>query len=94
VDDFLLRNGWQIFTGVMTLLVTVAMSFAVFKYKVISLQGDHIKIHSRIDDVEAALLNHRLDTERHIDPRRDEQRWRDLYKRLDTIERKVDELHQ
>lgn len=35
---------------------------------------------------------HLIDSDRHIDPKRDDKRWLDLEKRLDKIDKKVDNL--
>lgn len=43
----------------------------------------------RVDDGEDRFSKHEADYRRHIDPERDENRWRELYKRLDRIERQL-----
>lgn len=40
--------------------------------------------------VELRFRLHEMDNQRHIDPIRDEQRWDELMRRLERIERKID----
>ena len=45
---------------------------------------------SEVDTIRAMIESHRLDTNHHVDPERDERRWQELIKRLERIEDKLD----
>lgn len=52
---------------------------------------DHVKVTELVEwreDVDAHMGN----TERHIDPKRDGERWSDLTRRMDRMEKKLDNI--
>lgn len=54
-----------------------------------------VRMYIRVGDYERwreTIDAHVRDTEIHLDPRRDERRWEDLTKRLDKMDRKIDNL--
>ena len=46
---------------------------------------------AEIDAIKAQLEVHRLDSRHHVDPERDETRWQELIRRLERIEKKLDD---
>jgi hypothetical protein len=78
--------------GLISMIVGWVSACAVFVYSTKLTRRDVGRLAVRMDEFEERLTEHASDYGRHIDPVRDENRWKDLCHRLDRIERKVERV--
>jgi hypothetical protein len=77
-------NAWvkanlSVLISIMTIIVLMTLQWAGFQ-----------QTAKLAAETERRLRLHEQDVGRHVDPQRDELRWRDLLRRLDRIEDKLD----
>lgn len=54
-----------------------------------------VKMHVKLQDLlvwQQRVDSHLVDTSRHLDPSRDDRRWDEVQRRLESLERKVDRV--
>jgi hypothetical protein len=78
-------------------------TWVMYGARITQLEKDSEKKDKKIDELERALALHMSDTSLHIDPHRDEERWKDfkreifgrfdgMVQRFDTTDRKIENL--
>lgn len=70
--------------GLISLIVILLTNFAIV-----------VRMYIRVGDYEVwrkDVDHHISDTEKHIDPRRDFERWAELTKRIDKMDKKLDNI--
>lgn len=70
--------------ALVSLIVLLLSNFAIVVRMYIRV-GDYEKWRETVD-------HHIADTEKHIDPRRDSERWSELTKRIDKMDKKLDNI--
>lgn len=74
-----LRSHAEVAITIILLLLSLVAQWTIINNKV-----------AEIAVLQSQLEVHRLDTQHHVDPERDERRWQELIKRLERIEDKID----